>query len=333
MTSPEPSPEEAQPTDSKPAGSKVEEPQAGEPETGEPKVEEANGAETKAALPRVTVLREFLSMAVVVGMLCFLGWAFVRDQLAMHHGETPLIVDIKTTTTEREELCGPNTRDGHPTAVVMLYSDDKQAWIERVAQDFSKLCPNVQIKLKAMDDVSSADAIVADVEHPNLWSPADDLVLHYLDARWKKEHPDRDVLFRVEDQVSLAASPLVLLIWRDRAQVMRRILGTRGLKNGPWVEANCAQVSLEPVLEGMVIADMVPGNWIDWYNPLPPPPPPPAPDPKLVEIESRERIEMAKLALEAQKLQMESARFEVTQRSDASRLALDAAKAMDLVQQ
>jgi len=63
------------------------------------------------------------------------------------------------------------------------------------------------------------------------------------------------------------------------------------------------------------------------------PPPPPAPDPKLVEIESRERIEMAKLALEAQKLKMESARFEVTQKSDASRLALDAAKAMASVHQ
>ena len=63
------------------------------------------------------------------------------------------------------------------------------------------------------------------------------------------------------------------------------------------------------------------------------PPQPPAPDPKLVEIESRERIEMAKLALEAQKLQMEAARFEVTQKSDASRLALDAAKAMASVHQ
>lgn len=63
------------------------------------------------------------------------------------------------------------------------------------------------------------------------------------------------------------------------------------------------------------------------------PPQPPAPDPKLVEIESRERIEMAKLALEAQKLTMESARFEVTQKSDASRLALDAAKAMASVHQ
>lgn len=270
MTSPRPSPEEA----------KTAEPLTAEFKAEDSKAEDPKDAGSKTEPPRMMVLREFFSVAIVVAMLCFLAWAFIRDQLAMHHGETPLIVDVKTTTGAWEKICGPNTRDGHPTAITMLYSDDKQAWIERAAQEFSKLCPNVQVKLKAMDDVSSADAIVADVEHPNLWAPADDLVLHYLDARWKKEHPDRKALFRVEDQITLAASPLVLLIWHERAQVMRRILDTRGLKYGPWVEANCAQVPIEPVLEGMVIADMVPGTWIDWYNPVPPPPPPPPPDPK-----------------------------------------------------
>lgn len=223
-------------------------------------------------------VREFASMAIVVGMLSMLAYAFIRDQLTMHHVETPLIVDVKTTTTEKEALCGPNTRDSRPTPITMLYSDDKQAWIEEAAQRFSKLCPNIQVKLSAMDDVSSADAIVAGNEKPTLWAPADNLVVQYLDARWKKERPNEAPLFRPEDHTPIAASPLVLLIWHDRAQVMRRIFSTRGLKYGPWVDANCAQVPAEPNLEGVVIGDMVPGTWIDWYNPLVPPAPPP-PDP------------------------------------------------------
>lgn len=224
---------------------------------------------------QVSAIREFASMAIVVGVLAALAYAFIRDQLTMHHAETPLIVDVKTTTPEQEALCGPNTRDGRPTAISMLYSDDKRHWIEDAAQAFSKHCPNIQVQLRAMDDVSSADAILTNVEKPTLWAPADDLVVQYLVARWNKDRPNDPPLFKPEEHTSIAASPLVLLIWRDRAQVLRRIFSARKPVRGPWVDANCAQVPIEANLEGVVLADMVPGTWIDWYNPLAVPPPPP----------------------------------------------------------
>lgn len=70
------------------------------------------------------------------------------------------------------------------------------------------------------------------------------------------------------------------------------------------------------------------------------PPPPPPPDPKLVEIESRERIEMARLQLEAQKLALESEKLRVEAADRMARaemegkhLALNAAKAMVSVEQ
>lgn len=218
-------------------------------------------------------LREFASMAIVVGLLGALVYAFVRDQLMLHHAETPLIVDVKTTTAEQEALCGPNARDRRPTSISMLYSDDKRRWIEDAAQSFSKQCPNIQVKLTVMDDVSSADAILGGQEKPTLWAPADDLVVSYLDARWKKDRPQDKPLFRPEERTSIAASPLVTLIWRDRKQVVDRIFQTRPFSYGPWVEALCAQVPTDARLDGVVLADMVPGTWIDWYNPLEAPPP------------------------------------------------------------
>lgn len=212
-------------------------------------------------------------MAIVVGLLGALVYAFVRDQLMLHHAETPLIVDVKTTTPELEALCGPNTRDGRPTPISMLYSDDKQRWIEDAAQKFSKLCSNIQVKLTVMDDVSSADAILSGQEKPTLWAPADDLVLSYLDARWKKDRPNDKPLFHPEERTSVAASPLVALIWRDRKQVVDRIYQVRPATYGAWAESLCAQVPTDAPLEGVVLADMVPGTWIDWYNPLVPPAP------------------------------------------------------------
>lgn len=237
----------------------------------EPSTEEPDASPTDLS----NVLREFASMAIIVGLLGALGYAFIRDQLQMHHAETPLIVDVKTTTAEKEALCGPNTRDGRPTPISMLYSDDKQVWIEDSAQIFSKLCPNIQVKLTPMDDVSSADAIVEGLEKPTLWAPADNLVVEYLDARWQKERSGDPRMFDESGRLSIAASPLVLLIWRDRAQVMKRIFSSRssdkGMTHGPWVTANCAQVPVEANLDGIVLSDMVPGTWIDWYNPLLPP--------------------------------------------------------------
>lgn len=63
------------------------------------------------------------------------------------------------------------------------------------------------------------------------------------------------------------------------------------------------------------------------------PPPPPPPDPKLVEIESRERVEMAKLQLQAEEMRLKYADGAARQAMESKRLALDAAKAMVSVDQ
>nr|WP_240808067.1 substrate-binding domain-containing protein [Polyangium spumosum] len=162
----------------------------------------------------------------------------------------------------------------------MLYGDDKRAWVEQAANRFAKLCPTIQVKLSAMGDIESADAILGGKATPTLWAPADDLVLRYLDNRWKTVHPQRKPLFDIEEQISLVQSPLVLLIWDDRRQVVEAVMAKVSHEHGQWAELMCAAVPTQQDLSGMPIEDMVPGSWIDWYKPLLPAPkklPPPAP--------------------------------------------------------
>ncbi|MDC3982201.1 substrate-binding domain-containing protein [Polyangium jinanense] len=214
--------------------------------------------------------RDTLGLLVVVGILGALGSGFVRDQLRMQHVETPLIVDVKTTTGTQTDLCGPVTRDGRPEVISMLYSNDKTAWIEEAANRFAKLCPNIQVKITAMGDIDSANAILAGEQAPTLWAPADELILRYLDVRWRKEKGQGKPLFQTSEQTSIARSPLVVLIWDDRRQVVEAVSKARPPKTGPWVELLCPVVPTNPTLAGMAIEDMVPGKWIDWYNPLVP---------------------------------------------------------------
>ncbi|MDI3284223.1 substrate-binding domain-containing protein [Polyangium sp. 15x6] len=223
--------------------------------------------------------KEIGGLALAVWILGSIAYGFIRDQRRMVHAETALIVDVKTTTSTQTDVCGPPTKDGRPVVISMLYGDDKRAWVEQAANRFARLCPTIQVKLSAMGDIESADAILDGKARPTLWAPADDLVLRYLDHRWKTAHRQRKPLFEIEKQISLVQSPLVLLVWDDRRQVVEAAMANRSRERGQWAELMCAAVPTQPDLSGMPIEDMVPGSWIDWYGPPLPPKkqPPPAP--------------------------------------------------------
>lgn len=223
------------------------------------------------------LLKEMGGLALAVWILGSIAYGFIRDQRRMVHVETALIVDVKTTTSTQTDICGPPTKDGRPVVISMLYGDDKRAWVEQAANRFARLCPTIQVKLSAMGDIESADAILDGKARPTLWAPADDFVLRYLDNRWKALHPQRKPLFDIETQISLVQSPLVLLIWDDRRQVVEAVREKQSHAHGQWAELMCAAVPTQPDLSGMPIEDMVPGSWIEWYGPLLPAKKQPAP--------------------------------------------------------
>ncbi|MDC0747891.1 substrate-binding domain-containing protein [Polyangium mundeleinium] len=179
------------------------------------------------------------------------------------------LADVSITNEVSSETCGSAPQDGHPVIVEMLYSGDKRAWIDEAATRFAKICPKIQIKATAASSVEGADLILKGGVKPTIWSPADDLVLRYLDARWREVH-DRSP-FDITKQVSLVRSPLLVLIWEDRLEVLEAILDKTRNGEGSWVNSLCSGVPRDPQdLEIMALEHKVPGTWSDWYGSVDP---------------------------------------------------------------
>jgi hypothetical protein len=205
------------------------------------------------------VFRTLAAVASIGAVLYGLWYGFTRPGAV---ATSPALVDIQLTTKSVRELCLPPSSDGRPVAVEMLYSDDKRAWIGDAADRFARLCPTIKLKLRAMGDIESADAILAGDEKPALWSPADDLVVRYLEASAKDKGPD----IHIGEQISIAHSPLVVLTWEDQERVLEEITAAIGRVEGPWAAMVCAHVPRDPDLKNVQLQDMVPGRWIDWYK-------------------------------------------------------------------
>lgn len=219
-------------------------------------------------------LRELLSAAlrvalgaallVVVVILFFRGGNFKRERRPVSE-----IADVSTVSVESRQRCGPRAADGQPVRVKMLYSADKLPWIEYAAARFAALCPNIQLDLSAMSDGETVHAILAGSAQPHVWAPADDLVLDYLDARWRQR--TGRALFAIDQKVELVQSPLVLLIWDQQARVLDTLLQNQPSDDGFWMRSLCPLLPRDPDLTTVTLKDMVPGRWIDWYAQLAPP--------------------------------------------------------------
>lgn len=188
------------------------------------------------------------------------------------------VLAVHTDDDVRLATCGPAPADGRPVVVGFLYSDDKRAWIEEAAERFTKLCPGIQIRMARMGDFEAAEAILSGEIIPTLWSPSDDLILRYVEHRFRLRAATPP--FDADRKTPLASSPLVLLVWNSRLQVIDAILPKRPTGGGPWAQVLCAGVPEDPQgVQRMAREHKVPGTWIDWYNPVPPPEPPKRPLP------------------------------------------------------
>ena len=188
------------------------------------------------------------------------------------------VVDVKTMTATNRAVCGEPRVDGVPVPFHMLYVEEIRPWIEDAAQRFAQRCPNIQVKLTAMGSLQAADAILNAEVTPTVWVASDDLVIRYLNYKWKAR--SSDPLFNIDDMKPLARSPLVMLLWENRFAVLDALGAIADGKpaanrerEGEWMQTLCALVPREPGPAEMAIEDMVPGRWIDWYGPLVPPPP------------------------------------------------------------
>lgn len=217
-------------------------------------------------------------LVVVLALIgVFAAFMAFGGNLEVRVPATPTIVELKETRDEKPLDCGRADPRGQPIRVEVLHSDDLRPWFEHAADIFMRRCPNIQLRLIARDDLAAADAILRGELRPTLWAPADELSLRYVDARWRARSDE--VLFQIDEQRSLAHSPLVLLLREDRLRALKAIRAADRDGLGFWVDAPCATLPREPSLDGRLQEDMLPGYWLDWYVQRNPPPPPPEPAP------------------------------------------------------
>lgn len=107
---------------------------------------------------------------------------------------------------------------GAKTSISMLYSTEKQDWINAAAQTFSQAHPEIDIKLKGMGSLKGEQAIVDGTEKPTIFAPSDSMVMNLLDVDWDAKY-HRSPFSSPPDP--LVITPLVFVAWEDRATVLQ----------------------------------------------------------------------------------------------------------------
>jgi hypothetical protein len=110
------------------------------------------------------------------------------------------------------------------TEVSFLYSTEKKEWVESAAAAFQKEHPEIRLTLMGRGSLESAQAILDGREKPTVWSPADTAVLRLLESDWDTD-PSRGKLFATDGDEApqpLVITPLVFVVWEDRALVLQK---------------------------------------------------------------------------------------------------------------
>jgi ABC-type sulfate transport system substrate-binding protein len=113
-----------------------------------------------------------------------------------------------------------------PIEISMLYSSEKREWIEAAAALFQREHPEIKISLSSKGSIAAAQGIVDGKERPTVFSPADSLVQNLLTADWKARGTGDIVATSGDDAPQpLVITPLVFVVWEDRADVLLKASG------------------------------------------------------------------------------------------------------------
>lgn len=120
----------------------------------------------------------------------------------------------------------PEVKTGGGVEVTMLYGTEKQPWVEAAAAQFQKDNPSIKITLQGKGSLDAAQAILDEKSKPTVFSPADSMVLNLLASDWQtKNHADLFAASGDDVPQPLVITPLVFVVWEDRANVLLKASG------------------------------------------------------------------------------------------------------------
>lgn len=214
-----------------------------------------------------TLLRDAANVGATIGGIAIMGLLLVRTDPpgSMVPGR---YMEMSVVPFDAE-VCGALPADGRAVLISMVYSPHKQAWIEHAADAFARRCKNVRLQLTARESMAAVDAFLdGDEPLPTVWSPTTSRAVHYLEQRWGERSKES----LVHGQTSLLRSPLILMVWEDRGDVLEAVLGSDESDEGTWMKVACpsiprstaaaASLSLEPARSAATRGAR--GRWATW---------------------------------------------------------------------
>ncbi|WP_408889409.1 substrate-binding domain-containing protein [Myxococcus faecalis] len=159
---------------------------------------------------------------IVVGFIAALGGVlYLTSERGPRSTEVPEAGTPLPTSVSRP------SRPGKVVDVTFLYSTEKKDWVEAAARDFERTHPSIRLTLVGRGSLEAAQAILEGREQPTVWSPADSAVLRMLASDWATDATRRPLFAEAGEQAPrpLVITPLVFVVWADRAEVLRKASG------------------------------------------------------------------------------------------------------------
>lgn len=192
------------------------------------------------------------TLAFMGGLSCMLWERMTEPNLRPSHTR---IGDVVMTSASFEERCGASER----ALVDVIHGEDGASWIEEGTALFMQGCPNVQVRLHEMSDAEAMEAIESGALVPALWVPTSSMLADHLEERWSSERP------ALERGGSLLRSPLVLLLWEDRARALDVLAPELADDPSAWARLVCPGIPHARV--GPVVDEPAqPRTWIEWWS-------------------------------------------------------------------
>ena len=118
--------------------------------------------------------------------------------------------------------------------LTMIYSSEKQGWIEEIAPKFLKWWEeniheyDIKIIFKPLGSKESLIDIITGSIQPVIWSPASNIWVPIANYLWQKEYPTSEPLIKDGDWNSSVYTPIVIATWENFAKEYN-ITGFRSL--------------------------------------------------------------------------------------------------------
>lgn len=226
---------------------------------------------TAAAAPRERPWARVLLLALTLATLVWFGQTLWQGLAHPNRNPTRTRIGDVALATEVGVRCGEHDQ----LTIRMIHSPDKAEWLQQGAEAFMRRCPNMQVELRALDDVSAIDALSHDSVRPTLWMPTDDVSVDLLPP-----------LPGLERGPSLVRSPLVVLLWKDRLEALEQLRPEGFGHLDAWASLACALPPEHPGGSPGHAAAAERWTWIEWWTQVlaePPRQPPTWPTPAQLE--------------------------------------------------